>query len=837
MCADVVFSGVDFVGLPTVCYDGEVVAQLVSGTILTLNATVERNHHYELSIEFKCTVSGTVFVDLDSTSTGAVTYQLDTRGHKCSCGFTSFGAGQESIIVVIRSDVAELLVSKVCLAGGSVVSASMPVPTTPPAPIEEEPKAQAPITPATPAPEAAPIEPDALTFGGPGFKWVGKKLNAASKRTDHCVELYDRGSCVYLKLDHNYTGLDLLLTAKAGPGNGLLGIDVPGVSKTATKLYLTSAGMCEYSVSIQLNDQTSTQRFLRVFRPSNSSSCVALKSVSCKPHGIRVLPPESTVETYAPGVYSRQYSAGEFDMIFRPYDKHERFTQAVDEVLIRQPTDVPLVSIITPTRNGAELIKACWDALKRNTAYPNWEWVVGDSCSADDTVEYLQAQQDSRIRVVERGTTDGSFSSINNELARHAAGQYLLFLNNDTEPQPFWLYSMMSKLQTQSDVGVVGSRLLYPDGSLQHCGIVFVPQGPGNIGRGMLSAFAPGFERVDRYVQAVTGACLLISKADFDAVGGFGEEYWWCYEDVDLCLKVKQQLDKRTLYSATSIVIHKESSTQQKHGTAGVKQRTGNALFMERWMGKAVQDFQKLRDNPRLNLCVPAVSFVSCISSVPQFASHVAGSLLKSSTKQNYEVIPILNPGNKYSAAQALNLGLAKANAPVIVACHQDVLFYRDWLDNLQNIIIEIERKDRNWGVLGTAGISENDDTMGLVYTLTGGVDWQQTKRLTYDKVQTLDEHCLVFRRNSKLRFDESFQGFHMYGVDLALTSKAQGMNNYGILNPLVHDSNSGSLSTGKTEFMHWLDYLANKWKRFKVIRTPTARITGTHKDVYLKFK
>ena len=835
MCADVVFGGTDFVGLPTVCYDGEIVAQLNPGAVLVLNAIIERNHHYELSVEFKCAVVGAVFADLDSASTGAITYQLDLQNEcKCSCGFTSFGVGQESLMVSLHSEAPGLLVSKVRLNGGVVLVASTPIST----PVQAEPVVLSmPIADLQPEPISIEVVQDDFTFGGPGFKWIGKKLNAPIKRNEHCVELFDRGSCIYLKLDQNYTGLDVRLTAKVSRGNGLLGLDVPGVVRASTRLYLTSPGLCEYSASLDIQDLTNTQRFLRIFRPSNSSSCVSIKSVSYKPRGIRVLPPaESTISSDSTGVYSRQFSAGEFDVIFRPYDKHEQFTKAVDAVLIREQTDVPLVSIITPTRDGVELIKACWTALKRNTAYPNWEWIVGDSCSSDDTVEYLRAQQDPRIKVVERGTVEGSFSSINNELVKHAIGQYVLFLNNDTEPQPFWLYSMMSKL-CQDEVGIVGSRLLYPDGSLQHCGIVFVPQGPGNIGRGMLSAFAPGFERVDRFVQAVTGACLLISKADFEAVGGFGEEYWWCYEDVDLCLKVKQQLSKRTLYSATSIVIHNESATQRKHGTVSALQKKGNELFLSRWMGKIDQDFQKLRDNPRLNVCVPAVSFVSCVSSVPQFSSHVVGSLFKGSTKRNYEVIPILNPGNIYSAAQALNLGLAKANAPVIVACHQDVLFYKDWLDNLLEIIAGIERKDRNWGVLGTAGISENDDTMGVVYTLTGGIDWQQTKRLTFDKVQTVDEHCLVFRRNSKLRFDESFQGFHMYGVDLALASKAQGMNNYGILNPLVHDSSSGSLSTGKAEFMRWLNHLADKWKRFKVIRTPTARITGSHKEVYLKFK
>jgi hypothetical protein len=218
----------------------------------------------------------------------------------------------------------------------------------------------------------------------------------------------------------------------------------------------------------------------------------------------------------------------------------------------------------------------------------------------------------------------------------------------------------------------------------------------------------------------------------------------------------------------------------------------------------------------------------------------VVGSLFKNNTKLNYEIIPVLNFGNIYSASQALNVWLDRARARIVVFCHQDVVFYESWVDMLFDRIEEIESKvGKNWGVLGTAGINEREDTVGVVHNIKGSMQWQSTRRATAHEVQTVDEHCMIIRKDSGLRFDEAtFNGFHFYGSDLSLSAIDKKMKNFGILCPLVHESSSGSLLAGKQEFMRLLNALAKKWRsKFNRIRTPTSIIKKRSVRTFVKFK
>jgi len=498
--------------------------------------------------------------------------------------------------------------------------------------------------------------------------------------------------------------------------------------------------------------------------------------------------------------------------------------------------DFPLVSIITPTRDGHDLIESCYKAIKENTIYPNWEWIIGDSNSQDGTSELIKSWQDSRIKLVERKTTEGSFSSINNELASKALGEYLLFLNDDTQPQSFWLCSMMSQIRT-ADVGVVGAQLLYPNGQVQHAGVAFTAQGPVNIGKAVLGSFQENFSNTNHELQAITGACMLVRKTDFLEVGGFDEGYYFCYEDVDLCLKINKQLNKKIVYASAAKVIHAESVSQKKYPTSGTKQKDGIALFKSRWLNKVDLDFLKLMKEKNFDRL--DVSFVVCVSNKEQLATHVVGSLLHSKTKKKIEIVPIFNEGNRYSAAQALNLGTDTAKSNLIVLCHQDVAFFEDWIDNLFERISEIETETNKWGVLGTAGITRKDDTIGVVYSGSGSIQWGSTVRAKKLRVQTVDEHCMVIKKNSGLRFDEkNFDGFHLYGPDICLEAESRGFQNFGILCPLIHNSASASTNTGKSEFMRVLKVLADKWgSKYPKIRTPTSVIDNGKLQTYINFK
>lgn len=698
-------------------------------------------------------------------------------------------------------------------------------------------------------------------IGGNGYRWRGRAIRAIRKNNTTCVTMPRKDSIIMAPV--GITGesqYKITISASKNSGNGALLVNFFGGKNydgSHIAIYVTSAEMRDYTVAVPVPKFPSNlPMYLRVWRPNDATGNIFIRTIQYshiggspkiarEPTMPRLGNDSSSVVKPSPNITKKKNRPAppvikpkeDKTMKFKPYEVKRRTTMA-EQVLITNPSDVPKVSIITPTRDGKELLTKCYEALNDNTSYPNWEWIVGDSASEDGTEEYVKGLQDPRIKFVQRGTTEGSFSSINNDLAGFATGEYLLFLNDDTQPQPFWLYEMMSKIHRHPEIGVVGAQLLYSENRVQHAGIAFISQGPANLGKAVLGSFPKGFANQDRFYQAVTGACMLMRASDFRLVGGFDPIYYFCYEDVDLCLKVKFNLNKKILYAANAKVIHAESVTQKKHKTAGEKQQLGIQAFKTRWMNKVKIDFPLFQRDMSRGLLKTDLSFVTCVNNLRQYRNYVVGSLFKNKTNKNYEIIPVLNFGNKYSAAEALNLGLDMSKGDNVVFCHQDVLFYEDWIDMLYERIDEIDSHNHRWGVLGTAGITSRDDTVGVVHSIKGRLQWQPSKRARTYEVQTVDEHCMITKRNSGLRFDSAtFDGFHFYGPDLCLNAINQGFKNFGILCPLVHDSNSGSLASGKREFMRLLNALARKWRpRFPHIRTPTSVIRKRSVKTFVRF-
>ena len=226
----------------------------------------------------------------------------------------------------------------------------------------------------------------------------------------------------------------------------------------------------------------------------------------------------------------------------------------------------PLVSIVIPVFNQLEYTKKCLNAIFKNTRYAPFEIVVVNNGSSDGTTDFLQSLQSKtkNLKVVQNKTNLG-FARACNQGARVAAGTYLVFLNNDTEVQPYWLVKLFETAHNDPQVGAVGAKLLYPDGSVQHAGVLITrderngnPLAPWHIHLGKNGNDA----RVNvpyRY-QAVTGACMLLKKEDFVVVNGFDENYHNGYEDVDLCFKLGQ-LGKTIVYQPAARVIHYESKS------------------------------------------------------------------------------------------------------------------------------------------------------------------------------------------------------------------------------------------------------------------------------------
>lgn len=221
------------------------------------------------------------------------------------------------------------------------------------------------------------------------------------------------------------------------------------------------------------------------------------------------------------------------------------------------------VSVVVLTYNGLALTQACLDSLFENTI--EFELVVIDNASSDGTVDYLRELERTHENVkVRYNSKNRGFAGGCNQGVRAATHELICLLNNDTEPLPGWLEALRAVFE--ENVGAVGSKLLYPDMTIQHAGMVFT------YSPGFLPHFFPDHRlrgmpadveeaNVLEEVPAVTAACLLTSKTVWSRVNGLDVGYTRAYyEDVDFNLKVRDA-GYKVIYQPESVLIHKERGT------------------------------------------------------------------------------------------------------------------------------------------------------------------------------------------------------------------------------------------------------------------------------------
>lgn len=180
-----------------------------------------------------------------------------------------------------------------------------------------------------------------------------------------------------------------------------------------------------------------------------------------------------------------------------------------------------------------------------------------------------------RVDVLVRPRKNVGYARGCNLGAAVAAGDIVVFLNNDTEPLDGWLAPLVEAFN-DPDVGIVGAKLLYPDGRVQHAG-VDIYRDDHDVLTGVHAASS--LADVGRPVQAVTGACMAVRSELFDTLGGFCEEFWNGYEDVDLCLAARSG-GWTIRYEPRSVVVHHESASGPERWT---KVRENIALLQQRW--------------------------------------------------------------------------------------------------------------------------------------------------------------------------------------------------------------------------------------------------------------
>lgn len=228
----------------------------------------------------------------------------------------------------------------------------------------------------------------------------------------------------------------------------------------------------------------------------------------------------------------------------------------------------PLVSIIIPTKNQLPMLQRCIESILEKTRYPNYEIIIIDNNSDDPLVqpylEQLELLLSDRLRVFSYPHAF-NFSAINNAAVGQANGEYLLLLNNDTAMiQDSWLDELLHHAM-RPEVGIVGAKLLYPNGLVQHAGVVLGLRGPADhpfIGASLEESGYMHRLQLDQQYSVVTAACMMIRKSVYEQAGGMDEQdFKVSYNDVDLCLKVRE-LGYSTVWTPYSVVMHEGSVSQ-----------------------------------------------------------------------------------------------------------------------------------------------------------------------------------------------------------------------------------------------------------------------------------
>jgi GT2 family glycosyltransferase len=255
----------------------------------------------------------------------------------------------------------------------------------------------------------------------------------------------------------------------------------------------------------------------------------------------------------------------------------------------------PLVSLLIPTRDGLKVLSTCVESLLARTDYPRFELLLLDNDSREPaTLAYFEEVKRRGVRVI---PCPGpfNFSAINNRGVGESKGSLIAFLNNDLEViDPGWLIELVSHAM-RPGIGAVGPKLLYPDGTLQHAGVLL---GVGHVAAHAFRLFpndpehGPLRAHLSQNYSALTAACLLMKRSVFDQVGGYDEvNLAITNNDVDLCIRIREA-GYRNLYTPFVSLYHHESATRGPEDTPEKRVRYQREVdyMWRRWKGILLDD-------------------------------------------------------------------------------------------------------------------------------------------------------------------------------------------------------------------------------------------------------
>ncbi|MEQ8173199.1 MAG: glycosyltransferase family 2 protein, partial [Candidatus Eremiobacterota bacterium] len=268
-------------------------------------------------------------------------------------------------------------------------------------------------------------------------------------------------------------------------------------------------------------------------------------------------------------------------------------------------TKLPKISIIILNKNHYEDLKKCINSIINKSSYKNFEIIIMENGSDEENIFdfYKELKRRENIRII---TWNDSFNyaAINNFAVNYAKGEILLFLNNDIEIiNQDWIERMLEHA-VRKEIGAVGAKLYYPDNTIQHGGVIIGIQGAAGHAHKNYHKDSPGYFarlKVIQNLSAVTAACVMIRKEVFKEIEGFDERYTIAFNDVDLCLKIREK-GYLIIWTPYAELYHYESKTRGLEDTPEKQERAKKEVELLRTKWKDILDKGDPYYNPNLTL-------------------------------------------------------------------------------------------------------------------------------------------------------------------------------------------------------------------------------------------
>lgn len=293
------------------------------------------------------------------------------------------------------------------------------------------------------------------------------------------------------------------------------------------------------------------------------------------------------------------------------------------------PEPRPLISVIIPTKNGHDLVRTCLEGVFQRTAYKELEVLLVDNGSDEPASLKLfdtwAKREPARFRRI-AAPMPFNFAALNNLAVKEAKGQYLLLLNNDTDPMhPEWIDEMLRYAQFP-EVGAVGAKLHYSDGSLQHAGLLLVEHRIAGTPFEREDPSTPhyyGYPQTPHETSAVTAACLMISRAKYLEVGGLDEIHTPNgYGDIDFCLKLRER-GYSNVYTPWAKLYHHESKTRgmaiETYERHHMVRRWGAQLINDPYINLNLERVRSMGQNTFVYPDLESKDYAAVLAAVPWY--------------------------------------------------------------------------------------------------------------------------------------------------------------------------------------------------------------------------